>query len=170
MSSQPSQQIWRFAKKQLRHYQSYNSTLLAASPVLFCRRMMSPFFPSRSTDWEMSGLWHFTIQIQSWLFQTSCEPPLPVVQMQLKMYFFVPSVLPCLHHNYGVISGSHACRDCQWRIKGGCRLGYSQGPPISKSEKRIICEQYTIHCKRYHRQMELISWRSVFTIEIASLT
>jgi len=25
------------------------------------------------------------------------------------MYFFVP---PCMHHNYGVISESHACKDC----------------------------------------------------------
>jgi len=36
----------------------------------------------------------------------------PDVQMQLKMYFFVPSVQPCMHHNHGVISGSHACKDC----------------------------------------------------------
>ena len=30
----------------------------------------------------------------------------------LKMYFFVPCVRPCMHHNYGVISESHACKDC----------------------------------------------------------
>jgi len=48
--------------------------------------------------------------------QTSCEPPFPDVQMQLKTYFFVAFVRPCMHHNYGVISGSHACRDCVWRI------------------------------------------------------
>jgi len=29
------------------------------------------------------------------------------------MYFFIPSVRPCMHyHNYDVISGSHAYRDC----------------------------------------------------------
>jgi len=28
--------------------------------------------------------------------QTSCEPPIADVQMQLKMYFFVPFVLPCV--------------------------------------------------------------------------
>ena len=44
--------------------------------------------------------------------QTTCEPLFPVVQMQLKTYFFVPFVRPCMHLNYGVISGSHACRDC----------------------------------------------------------
>jgi len=38
------------------------------------------------------------------------------VQMQLRMYFFVPFVHPCMHHNYGVISGSHACRDCVWPV------------------------------------------------------
>ena len=48
--------------------------------------------------------------------QTSCEPLFPVVQMQLKTYFFVPFVHPCMHLNYGVISGSHACRDCGWHI------------------------------------------------------
>jgi len=48
--------------------------------------------------------------------QTSSEPPFPVVQMQLKTYFFVPFVRPCMHPNYGVISGSHACRDCGWHI------------------------------------------------------
>jgi len=32
----------------------------------------------------------------------------------LKMYFFVSSVRPSMHHNYGVIAGSHACRDCVW--------------------------------------------------------
>jgi len=46
--------------------------------------------------------------------QASCEPLFPVVQMQLKMYFFVPLVRPCMHHNYGAISGSHACRDSVW--------------------------------------------------------
>ena len=49
--------------------------------------------------------------------QTSCEPPFPVVQMQLKTYFFVPFLRPCMHLNYGVISGSHACRDCGWHIQ-----------------------------------------------------
>ena len=48
--------------------------------------------------------------------QTSCEPLFPAVQMQLKTYFFVPFVRPCKHLNYGVISGSHACRDCRWHI------------------------------------------------------
>ena len=47
---------------------------------------------------------------------TSCEPLFPVFQMQLKTYFFVPFVRPCMHLNYGVISGSHACRDCEWHI------------------------------------------------------
>ena len=48
--------------------------------------------------------------------QTSCEPHFPDVQMQLKTYFFIPFVHPCMHHNYGVISRSHTCRDCVWHI------------------------------------------------------
>ena len=54
--------------------------------------------------------------------QTSCEPPFPDVQMHSKTYFFVPFVRPCMHHNYGVISGSHACRDCVWHIILDSRL------------------------------------------------
>jgi len=42
--------------------------------------------------------------------------PFPDVQMQLKKYFFVAFVRPCMHLNYGAISGSHACRDCVWHI------------------------------------------------------
>ena len=48
--------------------------------------------------------------------QRSCEPLFPDVQMQLKTYFFVPFVRPCMHHNYGVISESHASRDCVWLV------------------------------------------------------
>jgi len=34
----------------------------------------------------------------------------------VKMYFFVPSVGPCMQHNYGVISGRHTSTDCVWPI------------------------------------------------------
>ena len=46
--------------------------------------------------------------------QTSCEPLFPDVQNAVKMYSFVPFVRPCIHHKYGVTSGSHACRGCVW--------------------------------------------------------
>ena len=36
----------------------------------------------------------------------------PDVRMQWKMYFFVPSARPCMHHNYDVISGRHTSTDC----------------------------------------------------------
>ena len=36
--------------------------------------------------------------------------------MQLKMFFFVPFVRPCMHHNYGGNSESHSCKDCVWPI------------------------------------------------------
>ena len=48
--------------------------------------------------------------------QTSWEPLFPDVQMQLKMYFSIPFVRPCMHHKYGGISESHACKDCVWPI------------------------------------------------------
>jgi len=33
----------------------------------------------------------------------------------VKMYFSVPTIRPCMHHhNYGVISERHTCRDCMW--------------------------------------------------------
>ena len=55
------------------------------------------------------------------VLQTSCEPLFPDVQMQLKMYFVVPSVRPCMHHNCGAISGSHACRDLRVAYNFECR-------------------------------------------------
>jgi len=33
-------------------------------------------------------------------------------QMQLKLYFVVPFVCPCVHHKYGELSESDACKDC----------------------------------------------------------
>jgi len=44
--------------------------------------------------------------------QTSCEPLSSDVEMQSKMYFLVPFVRPCMHHKYGGISESRACKDC----------------------------------------------------------
>jgi len=38
------------------------------------------------------------------------------------MYFFVSSVRPCTHHNYGVISRSHVCKDFVWPIILGVGL------------------------------------------------
>ena len=46
----------------------------------------------------------------------SCEPLFADVQMQLKMYVFVPFVRPCMHHNYDGISESHAGKDCVRQI------------------------------------------------------
>jgi len=48
--------------------------------------------------------------------QKSCEPLFPDVQMQSKMYFFVPFVRPCMHYKYGGISESLACKHCVWPI------------------------------------------------------
>jgi len=48
--------------------------------------------------------------------QTNCEPLFPDVQGQSKMYFFVLFTRPCMNHNYGGLSESHACKDCVWPI------------------------------------------------------
>jgi len=59
----------------------------------------------------------------------------PHVRTQWKMYFFVPSVSPCIHHSCCVISGRHTSADClgltlvaghcttcrQWHNKGGSK-------------------------------------------------
>jgi len=50
----------------------------------------------------------------------------PDVQMQWKMYFFCPSVHPCMNHNYGVILGRHTSTDCLGLITvvaGHCNTG-----------------------------------------------
>jgi len=70
-------------------------------------------------DWILSSQMTKTFRDNCDIYivqQTSCEPLFPVVQMRLKTYFFVSFVRPCMHLNYGVISGSHACRDCGWHI------------------------------------------------------
>ena len=36
--------------------------------------------------------------------------------MQIKMYFVVPFVCPCMHYNYGGLSDSGACNYCVWPI------------------------------------------------------
>ena len=47
------------------------------------------------------------------IFRHNCDFKkfFPDVRTQWKMYFFIPSVRPCMHHNY-VISGRHTSTDC----------------------------------------------------------
>ena len=68
--------------------------------------------------------------------QTSCEPLFPVVQMQLKTYFFVPFVRPCMHLNHGVISGSHALRVA---YNFGCRALCNLSWRASVSNHQVQC-------------------------------
>ena len=45
--------------------------------------------------------------------QTRCEPLFPDVQtLNAELYFVVPFVRPCMHHNYGGLSESDACKNC----------------------------------------------------------
>ena len=70
--------------------------------------------------------------------QTSCKPPFPDVEMQLKTYFFVPFVHPCMHHNYGVISGSCKQRLCV-AYNFGCRALYNLPWRVSVSSHQVQC-------------------------------
>jgi len=40
----------------------------------------------------------------------------PLFKCSYKCTFFIRFVRPCMNLNYGVISGSHACRDCGWHV------------------------------------------------------
>ena len=56
--------------------------------------------------------------------QTSCELLFPDFSNSVKNVLF-PSVHPCMHHNYGVLSGRHTSADCVWPITlvaGHCSL------------------------------------------------
>ena len=75
--------------------------------------------------------------------RTSCEPPFPDVQKQLKTYFFVPFVRPCMHQNYGAISGSHVCRDYVWPIILGCIALYNLHWRASVSSHQVQCNILT---------------------------
>ena len=66
-------------------------------------------------DAELSDDKHIQRQLRyQYCAANKLRASFPDVQIQLKTYFFVPVVRPCMHHNYGVITGSHACRDCMW--------------------------------------------------------
>jgi len=73
--------------------------------------------------------------------QTSCKPVFLDVQMQLKMFFFVPFVRPCMHHEYGGISESHACKDCVWPIVLNAEL-YTTCP----GERVLVVMTYQVQC------------------------
>ena len=73
--------------------------------------------------------------------QTSCEPLFPDVQMQLKMYFFVPFVRPCMHQNYHGVSESHACKHCVWPIILDAEL-YTTCP----GERVLVVMTHQIQC------------------------
>jgi len=61
--------------------------------------------------------------------------------MQLKMYFFVPFVCPCMHHNYGGISEIHACKDCVWPTILDAEL-YSTCP----GEQVLVVMTHQVQC------------------------
>ena len=57
------------------------------------------------------------------------------------MYFFVPFVRPCTHHNYDGISESHACKDCVWPIILDAEL-YTTCP----GERVLVVMTHQVQC------------------------
>ena len=59
----------------------------------------------------------------------------------VKTYCFVPFVCPCMHYNCGIISGSHACRDCMWPIILGARFSTTCHWRASGSSHQVQCRK-----------------------------
>jgi len=57
------------------------------------------------------------------------------------MYFFVSFVCPYMHHNYGGISESHACKDCVWPIILDAEL-YATCP----GERVLVVMTHQVQC------------------------
>jgi len=90
--------------------------------------------------------------------QTICEPPIADAQMQLKMYFFVPFIRPCMHHKYDGISESRACKDCVWPIILDAEL-YTTCP----GERVLVVMTHQVQCNiftfeaLFKKKYELVS-------------
>ena len=54
---------------------------------------------------------------------------------------YMSIVRPCMHLNYGVISGSHACRDCGWHIILVAEL-YTTCP----GERVLVATKFNVTC------------------------
>ena len=82
--------------------------------------------------------------------------------MQLKMYFSVPFVRPCIHHKYGGIGESHACKDCVWPIILDAEL-YTTCP----GDRVLVVMTHQVQCNiptfealwRKNRYLFLERWR-----------
>jgi len=83
------------------------------------------------------------------------------------MYRFVPFVRPRMHHNYGVFSGRHACRDCVWPIILVAVL-YILSWRASVSSHQVQCNIPTFEdILRKNAYLFLERWRSVTTYRCA---
>jgi len=63
------------------------------------------------------------------------------LQMQLKMYFVVPFVHPCMHHKYGGLSESDACKDCVLPVISDAEL-YTTCP----GERVLVVMTHQVQC------------------------
>jgi len=73
--------------------------------------------------------------------QTSSEPLLPMFKCSFKNVLFAPFVRPCMHHNFGEISESHACKDCVWLIILDTEL-YTTRP----GERVLVITTHQVQC------------------------
>ena len=89
--------------------------------------------------------------------QTSCEPLFPMIklQMQLKMYFVILFIRPCMHHKYGGLSESHACKDCVWPVILDAEL-YTTCP----GERVLVVMTRQVQCNI--PAFEALLWKNVY--------
>ena len=83
------------------------------------------------------------------LQQTRCEPLSPDVPMQLKMYFFVHFVHPCMHHNYRVtqkkvITKNRITSKILFRLTQNFSYIRSSKPVQHSSPKFQVCTTKTL--------------------------
>jgi len=84
--------------------------------------------------------------------------------MQLKMYIFVLFVCPCMHHNYGGISESHACKDCVWPIILDADL-YASCPGY----RVLVVMTHQVQCNQNRRRKVLNRGASSFFSGVTNL-
>ena len=89
--------------------------------------------------------------------QTSCEPLFPMIklQMQLKMYFVILFIRPCMHHKYGGLSESHACKDCVWPVILDAEL-YTTCP----GERVLVVMTHQVQCNI--PAFEALLWKNMY--------
>ena len=104
--------VWHLRLRHKKHCNPIADTGYAKSKICFHYKYLGIVLDIELSDEK-------DIQRQLWCQYhavNNCELLFLDVWTQWKMYFFVPSLRPCMHHNYAVISGRHTSTDCVWLI------------------------------------------------------